>query len=143
MPSLVNPNPEYDAFTAEWQKSNPITFPGWDAPYKRPALDTDVYNGMAFGDWKAKLADYIGRQSAAWQSQINPAPQGQALAPIMAPVPDANNPYAGITPPASAGAPQIAPPTTPTTLTGSTQPGAAAENPALKMLSDNWASLWQ
>ncbi len=141
--ALVAPNPEYDAFTAEWSKSNPITFPGWDAPYKRPALDTDVYNGMAFGDWKAKLADYISKQQAAWQSRINPAPQEQAAAPIIAPtpVPDANNPYAGITPPAPSGAPQIAPPTT---LTGSTQPGtAAAENPALKMLSDNWASLWQ
>ncbi len=156
--AYVLPNPEYDKFRAEYEKANPLTLPAWDAPYKRPALDTDVWNGMNFGDWKAKLQDYITKQQTAWQSRGAPTPPVTPTTadPMAMIAPPTNLPQTGspapIVPPGIPGAPQITPPALagvtggPTNLmgTGTNQLGGKPGiNPALQSLSDNWASLWQ
>ncbi len=121
----VEANPEYDKFHAEWLKSNPFTLPNWSAPYNGPAADTDASNGIAFGDWKKRLSDYVTRESSAWSSRNQPqisapnAPQ-QINAPVA-------SPQAAINPP-TLGLPQ--------------DQAAPAMNPAMQSLSDNWASLF-
>lgn len=133
MPSLVAPNPEYDTFNEEWQKTHPFTNPSWNAPYTRPAEDTDVWNGMAFGDWKKQLSDYINAQNVGWQDY-----RGQG-SPVLPPTNQTTPAIPQITPPMSL--PGITPPpsiTTPSNIAGQ-QPNPVTV-PEQFQIGDNWKS---